>query len=1148
MKYGAILSAVLLAIGATAAMSASAAEPQMLGAKGVVVGTSYQNDVSLPLYYLPEWQGPTDDEGEEREAALNPKVPNHHIDSADPVVQHLHTPNPAMPSPILSFNGIPFPGVGCNCAPPDTDGEVGDTQYVQMVNEGFQVFDKATGNSLVGPTGISALWSGFGGVCETSGHGDPVVLYDQLANRWLISQFAGSSIPTDECVAISTTSDATGSYFRYGFHLGTNFFDYPHLGVWTDGYYMAMNVFNSSGTAFLGPQPFVFDRNAMLSGNPATFITTGLLSASEDPILPADLDGSVVPPLNAPETFVEYPGNNTYKVYHFHTDWTTPANSTFTQFAAPAAAGFSTLCPNSRACVPQLGGTGGNALDGIGDRLMFRLAYRNFGDHESVVGNYTVNSSGVAGIRWFELRGVTAGPVAVFQESTYQPDTTWRWMGSAAMDSAGNLAVGFSASDATINPQIRYAGRLASDPLNQLAQGEAHLFDGTGSQQGTSNRWGDYSDLTVDPVDDCTFWYTQEYYATSGQFNWRTRIGNFKFAECGTPGFTLAVQPQAASVCAGTPANFTVNVGSVSDFDSPVTLSASGNPSPTTVSFTPNPVTPLPGSSAMQVANTAGAAAGVYPIDIDGTATGADNESTTATLSIFTTAPPAATLTAPANGANGQPVRPTFTWTGSNSESYTIDIATDAGFSNIVFTQTVAGTTATPNVDLASNTQFFWRVTAANACGGGATSAVFSFTTQALAGDCSTGTVAQTVYQYGFESGLSGWTLGSGSTGNTWADNTSSAHSGTHSWKADDPDTISDQRFISPSISLPSAQDPVTLQFWHKRDMEPNAPGCYDGGILEVSTNGGSSWTQLDAPDLLTDPYNGPVNSTFGNPLAGLNAWCDVQDWTDSIVDVTAYAGQNVQFRFRLGSDESVSHDGWYLDDVKVQSCVVSGNTHVVTPVAGPNGSIVPSTPQNVVDGNTIAFTVTPDTGFSIDTVTGCGGNLAGNVYTTGAITADCTVNATFRANDDLSITIDDGRGYAAYGMSLTYTIVVANSGTTAASGVSISNAFPAGLDISQATWTCAGGAGVVCTASGTGALTDSGVTVPASGSVTYTLIAPVLDNAAGGSIVNAVTLTAAGDPDPSNNTASDEDFLVIFRGGFEAGDDGAVAPKAAHR
>ena len=272
----------------------------------------------------------------------------------------------------------------------------------------------------------------------------------------------------------------------------------------------------------------------MLNGASASYITTGITGGSgEDLYLPSDLDGKTLPPAGAPNSFVEWPGSGSYKVYHFHVDFGTPSNSTFTLFANPAAAGFTLLCSTTRNCVPQ--SSTSSRLDAIGDRFMFRLAYRNFGDHEAVVTNYTVSSGGVAGIRWIELRNVTNGPATVFQESTYQPDTTWRWMGSAAMDGSGNLAVGFSASSASIVPGLRYAGRLAGDPLNTLAQGEAVLFAGQGSQSGTSNRWGDYSDLTVDPVDDCTFWYTSEYYPTGvSQFNWRTRIGSFKFATCGS--------------------------------------------------------------------------------------------------------------------------------------------------------------------------------------------------------------------------------------------------------------------------------------------------------------------------------------------------------------------------------------------------------------------------------------------------------------------------------------------------------------------------------------------------------------------------------------------------------------------------------------
>jgi hypothetical protein len=500
----------------------------------VTVVESYHNDTSKPLRDMkPQllfFQG-------DHEANLNPKIPHTHQDAADPVVQGQFGELKAliavtMPTPLLNFDGIGYPGVACNCAPPDTNGEVGATQYVQSVNIGFQVFNKTTGASMLGPLGIGTLWAGFGGPCETAGHGDPVVLYDQLANRWVISQFAGASVPTDECIAVSSTSDATGSFFRYGFHLGTNFFDYPHLGVWPDGYYMAMNVFNSAGTAFLGPQPFAFDRTKMLAGLPATFITTGITGGpTEETYLPADLDGSLLPPAGAPASFVEFPGANTFRVFHFHADFVTPLSSTFTLFASPASAAFTART----AGVPQVG-AGASALDPIGDRLMFRAATRFFADgHESVVGNFTVQSGGVAAVRWFELRNTTVGPVTVFQQGTYQPDTTHRWMGSAAMDQQGNVAVGYSASSSTINPQIRYAGRLVTDAVNTLPQAEVTLFAGAGSQTGGLNRWGDYSAMTIDPLDNCTFWYTTEYIPANGSFNWRTRIGSFKFPGCGGP-------------------------------------------------------------------------------------------------------------------------------------------------------------------------------------------------------------------------------------------------------------------------------------------------------------------------------------------------------------------------------------------------------------------------------------------------------------------------------------------------------------------------------------------------------------------------------------------------------------------------------------
>jgi hypothetical protein len=501
-------------------------------ANGINVGHSAKNDVSRPLREISvqpaaRWSKPQ----YLPHPGMETSTDGVNMDAPDPVVQRSggsQAPN-AMPTPLVSFEGITNQHGGL---PPDTNGEVGPNHYVQMVNTDFAVYTK-TGTRLYGPALISTLWDNFGAPCENNNDGDPVVLYDQLADRWLLSQFT-TVTPFGECVAVSTSADPTGSYYRYFFQFSTTvFYDYPHLGVWPDGYYMGTNRFNGIAGAFIGPAVHVLDRAAMIAGQPASFQEVDLTRGGT--LLPADLDGALLPPAGSPDYFLAKFGNRNLDFYKCHADWATPANSLFTGPTGITTAAYTSLSGNS---IAQPGTA--QTLDSLGDRLMFRLAYRNFGSYESLVVNHSADvgqgSTVQAGIRWYEIRSPNTTPT-IFQQGTFAPaDGVSRWMGSTAQDASGNLAVGYSVSDSTLTfPGIRYAGRLAGDPPGTLNQGEATLIAGSGSQTDPSGRWGDYSDLTVDPTDDCTFWYTTEYYGSTSQAAWQTRIGSFRFPGCQSP-------------------------------------------------------------------------------------------------------------------------------------------------------------------------------------------------------------------------------------------------------------------------------------------------------------------------------------------------------------------------------------------------------------------------------------------------------------------------------------------------------------------------------------------------------------------------------------------------------------------------------------
>jgi hypothetical protein len=440
--------------------------------------------------------------------------------------------------------------------PPDTDGAVGINHYIQWVNLSYRIWqidrNTNTATPVYGPATGNTLWAGFGGPCESQNDGDIIVLFDHLANRWFMSQPAWLAADGNhQCIAVSQSDDPLGAWYRYDFLLLPTaldkFNDYPKFGIWPDGYYMTANLFNNAGTAWRGAGVWAFERDKMLVGQPARVVFFDLYGVNSNfgGMLPADLDGPP-PPAGTPNFFAEVddstwiPPNDAMRIWEFRADWTNPADSSFGVGGQPNytlnTAAFNLLpcvSSSSRSCIPQPGT--GVKLDSLGDRLVFRLAYRNLGSHQALVVNHTVWADGSdrAGVRWYEVRNAGAG-WAIHQQGTFAPaDGLYRWMGSAAMDAVGDIAVGYSvANGSSVYPSIRYAGRLAADPAGTLPQGEGTLITGSGAQTHSAARWGDYAALAVDPTDDCSFWFTTEYIQTTGSAPWQTRVGSFRFPSC----------------------------------------------------------------------------------------------------------------------------------------------------------------------------------------------------------------------------------------------------------------------------------------------------------------------------------------------------------------------------------------------------------------------------------------------------------------------------------------------------------------------------------------------------------------------------------------------------------------------------------------
>jgi len=459
-------------------------------------------------------------------------------DFRDPYIQE-HFGQILTDTTIQNFEGLN----GGSYIPPDTYGDIGPNNYFQVVNCSYVIYNKS-GGKLLGPFPSNTVWNGMP---NNTNSGDAVVVYDENANRWVFSQFSLPYFPNGpfyQMIAVSQTPDPTGSWYRYQYSFST-MPDYPKFGVWPDGYYMSCNRFTAGSTYYTGTGAAAFDRTRMLTGNPDAQMVWFAISSSNEAysMLPSDCDG-VFPPAGTPDYFTYEYDSSPYHlgILEFHVNWESPGSSTFGNLLTVPVNSFNSNIPG----IPQKGTT--VRLATLSDRLMYRLQFRNFNSHWSMVCNHSVNAgSNIAGIRWYELRKTT-GQWGIYQQATYAPsDNNCRWMGSMAMDSAGNIALGYSVSGDNLYPSIRYTGRMSTDPLNQLTINERGIMNGGGCQTSSSQRWGDYSSMTVDPSSPTTFWYTNEYYSTTSSSNWQTRVASFSFTNI----FSSYATASPAKTCGG---------------------------------------------------------------------------------------------------------------------------------------------------------------------------------------------------------------------------------------------------------------------------------------------------------------------------------------------------------------------------------------------------------------------------------------------------------------------------------------------------------------------------------------------------------------------------------------------------------------------
>ncbi|PIE91357.1 MAG: hypothetical protein CR997_01410 [Acidobacteria bacterium] len=961
------------------------------------------------------------------------------VNTKDPLVDKQFTHGSssagrAFGTPQLNMDGQGYTGVN----PPDTVGDVGTQYYIQSINSGggavYTIYNKSDGSVAAGPFSMDDLGSGACG----DGLGDPIILYDWMADRWFISEFSNSS--NDLCIYISQTNDPiTGGWFAYSFLNPNGFPDYPKYAVWPDGYYVTTNHGGPNTCS-------VFERDKMLLGQAATFQSRtdipDLAGFGFQASTPADLDGFTAPPSGSPAYIMRHrddevhntgnndPNQDFIELWAYQTDWNTPANTSLTKLLdIPVAEFDSSLCGlSSFYCFPQSGSS--TTLDPLREVIMWRLVYRNFGTHEALVGNYVVDIDGndTGGIRWFELRKTGSGAWSLYQEGTHAPDDGLsRWMGAIGMDGKGNIALGYNVSSSSTYPSLAYAGRLNTDPLGTLPQadttGEYTIVEGT-SPNG-SNRYGDYSSMNLDPSDDCTFWFTGEYNVAS---NWSTRIAKFTFESCLC---TPLDAPTGVTATAAGNNQIDVSWDAVAGAESYSVYRAFGACPPDSWVLLQDGVT---GTS---YADTAASGGVTYSYTVTSYDLEEDCESTKDDCSSAQTT--GSCMLLPDFSGLAEVVNPQtancsliLNWNAGQSScsgtlTYNVYRGTTEDFTpdaSSLIASCIDATTYTDN-DVESYQMYYYIVRAEDSTGDGS-------------GPCNNGNMElNTVVRSGspsgpdtiffednLESGDANWVMNTltGDQTNQWLvnDDEPNAYSPTHVLFVPNVYSTQDQTVqLANPVNIP-AGSPARLSFYNHYNTESN----YDGGVLEYSVNGGTDWYDILAGDgnnipanadrFISGEYNDSSLSGSG-PLADRSAWTgDSGGFIETAVDLSDLTGVDLLLRWRMGSDSSASRTGWWIDDIKIfygNSCEANSCASYAVTVS--DDTIVctgGSTELNCDVTNstgTVTYLWTPATGLSSAT--------AQNPVASPAVTTTYTVLATddssCEASGSVTVTVFNNTG-----------------------------------------------------------------------------------------------------------------------------------------